>query len=196
MVKEYQILSKNSCLFLKAENENIINNAKIESYSYSRNYNKNSDYEVDERNMFSIYDNDFFGGSGNKNENYDKYENNNCIPREISYKYQFLQKYILKKRWYDDKSKEFCEKCNLGVRARATRDHVINECSFYSKWREESLDKIKQLYKINELLLEIDNKNLEQLINNLLNILNNLDESKHNNIYEVLDFIISGFKNV
>ena len=52
--KEYQILSKNSCLFLNAENENIINNAKIESYSHSRKNNKNSNYGVDEGNMFSM----------------------------------------------------------------------------------------------------------------------------------------------
>ena len=202
LAKEYQILSKNSCLFLKTENENIITNRNIESYTYSRKNNENTVYPEEDW-VF-----DFFTGnkqSVNKedenenndkyeNENYDKYENNNCITRKISNKYPFLQKYLLKNEWYDEEPKKFCEKCNLGL--ETNRAHIINECSFYSKWRDESIDKIKKIYKDNELVLEIDDKNLEELLDDLFYQMNNIDERMYNDIYEILDFIISGFKKV
>lgn len=200
--KEYQILSKNSCLFLKTENENIITNRNIESNTYSRKNNENIVYPEEDW-VF-----DFFTGnkqSVNKedenenndkyeNENYDKYENNNCITRKISNKYSFLQKYLLKNEWYDEEPKKFCEKCNLGL--ETNRAHIINECSFYSKWRDESIDKIKKIYKDNELVLEIDIINLEELIDDLFYQMNDIDESMYNDIYKILDFIISGFKMV
>ena len=206
LAKEYQILSKNSCLFLKTEDENIITNKKVESYTYSRKNNENFFYPSEDGD-FSCLFTDFYGSNRSidkedknenndkyENENYDKYENEKCITRKISNKYPFLQKYLLKDEWYDEEPKKFCEKCNLGL--EANRAHIINECFFYSKWREESVDKIKKLYKDNELVLEIDDKNLEELMDDLFYQMNNIDESMYNDIYEILDFIISGFKKV
>jgi len=203
LAKEYQILSKNSCLFLMAENENIITNINIESCSYSRKNIKNIENICNPIGSggFSDLLTDFFGGSrthdkdidnDKDNENYDEYENQNCIA--ISNKYKYLQNYLLKNEWYDENPKESCEKCNLNL--KANRSHIINKCSFYSKWRDESMDKIKKLCENNELELEIDNKNLEELIDDLFYQMYNLDKSKRNDIYEILDFIISGFKRV
>ena len=202
LAKEYQILSKNSCLFLKTEKENIITNRNIESYTYSRRNKENASYP--EKDWVF----DFFTGNKQsvdkedenenndkyENENYDKYENNNCITRKISNKYPFLQNYLLKNEWYDEEPKKFCEKCNLGL--ESNRAHIINECSFYSKWREESINKIKKIYKDNELVLEKDIINLEELIDDLFYQMNDIDESMYNDIYEILDFIISGFKRI
>ena len=198
--KEYQILSKNSYLFLKYENENIISEPNISSYTYSRkkkNFIPNSSgfIESEIENLFS-----FSGSSNNKNLEVNKEDKNeNSHQNLIEYNsedYKFLPKYLLKNEWYDEKIEEFCKKCNMGK--KLNREHIINECSFYSKWREKCISQIKELYKLyeNELNLEMNNYNLGQLIDDLFFELFKINKSRQNYILEILDNILSGFQNV
>ena len=195
LAKEYQILSKNSCLFLNAENDNIIKNGNIKSYTYSRKNNENNENSNLFKRVWGMnFDDflDFFGASfktGNKNHNFEKKVKNIFI----NDKYQFLVKYFLKEESYDEKSNKYCEKCKL--RFNSYKEHIFNECSFYSKIRKESIDKIKEFIKISGYDLNIDNKNLKQLIDDLFQEAYKLDQIKQNEIYEILDLIFSGFKS-
>ena len=194
LAKEYQILSKNSCLFLNAENDNIIKNGNIKSYTYSRKNNENNKNNLFKGAVGMDFDDlfDFFGASfktGNKNNNFEKKVKNIFI----NDKYQFLVKYFLKEESYDEKSNNYCEKCKL--RFNSYKEHIFNECSFYSKIRKESIDKIKEFIKISGYDLNIDNKNLKQLIDDLFQEAYKLDQIKQNEIYEILDLIFSGFKS-
>ena len=194
LAKEYQILSKNSCLFLNAENDNIIKNGNIKSYTYSCKNNENNENNLFKRAGGMNFDDlfDFFGASfktSNKNNSFEKKIKNIFI----NDKYQFLVKYFLKEESYDEKSNKYCEKCKL--RFNSYKEHIFNECSFYSKIRKESIDKIKEFIKISGYDLNIDNKNLKQLIDDLFQEAYKLDQIKQNEIYEILDLIFSGFKS-
>ena len=150
MAKEYQILSKNSYLFIKIINDNIINDlnkkfinipSRIKNYPYY--YQKSNIYDGHGEGDFIDFTD--FGGAGSKNiNNFDLLNDNNNEEKIKLNSNKFLLKYNFKN---NEKTKKICPKCNQNL----TREHITNKCPKYNKWRKKSLRKIKNLYKLYEM---------------------------------------------